>query len=323
MSFEYPRMGKCVKYIRKSEDVVEVTDYLTNQSFECNMEVTAFIRKLDGKRDPFSIPTTLSYEDICFILDELEKMNFFEQSRIRKGFGEILIGLWYPRNTKDLKKFAKYWNTLLMIIWIPFTVVGGILGYTTLTGQGFEYNAVGLFLGIIITIIIHELSHAFAAVAFGARAFELGIGLTNFVMVCAYTMTDGELICDRMKRAQGLFAGVESGLFLAGAFAILGYLFTSANDFMMSAATASVMMSATNILFISGFDGNAVMSELLGVSFARAAPIKILFSKKCRTSIAHTGEEGKAVLIVLALFAMTYIIIPLYLIFLIVGWFLL
>lgn len=276
---------------RKIDDFCyEVIDYKNDNAFKLSKNAVSFLQKLDGKTDPFSIPTDMSEPEVKHLLRFFKREGLIRYSRVEKSFLSLQISLFNIKCTKTGRAFAFIINFLLMISFLPVFVFGVTVLFSNVTHlnlDGFG-TIIGSVFGIIIGLILHEIGHALAAAGYNARLFEAGliIGLVSG----AYVALDYKNIKKRFQRVQILGAGVEMNLLLTGVSCILSIFIYSLSSFFFAVAWANFVLAAINTLCISGLDGCSVMEELIGTESILFNAIDFVFDKDTRRNLIKQGD---------------------------------
>ena len=189
----------------------------------------------------------------------------------------------------------------------------------------FDYVIVGSVAGMLIGLVMHELGHMFACLAYGGRVFEVGVMLQFLFMPGAYVLMNESKIKKRMRRVQVSAAGIEMNLLLTAIFLIISARFESLSGFFLGAAIQNVFLALLNLTLVDGFDGMAIMGELLGVENVISKARRITRFKFKRKKLEKDGISGKATIAVCYILRGIQIALPLIFALNIVGvitWFL-
>ena len=229
------------------------------------------MRGLTGRKDPYEIGKKCftKSEDVDMILDFLDENDMLDsrQGMIPLGTGSVLIPLWIKKGFKTPHRaIAMIWNRLLMMMWIPLLVLGI---YTVLYSHSWSFISgswgvlKGNLLGILLGMVLHEISHAAACLSYGGSLHEMGI-ITHFFMPGAYVMIDYDNVRNRFKRAQINAAGVECNLALAGVFFLLLRIEMFDSGMLIMAALMNIILAVFNMSLLKGLDGTGIVEELIG-----------------------------------------------------------
>ena len=143
-----------------------------------------------------------------------------------------------------------------MVSWLPILLIGIHIAYTRnyVYVDGEWLNVLfGLYGGIFVGLVLHEVSHAAATLNYGGFLSEVGVMMKTF-MPGAYCLIDCDNVKDRFKRAQISAAGVECNMFLTGVFLILLKLAIFPSYFLIYAAVTNCFLGMANMSLIEGLD---------------------------------------------------------------------
>lgn len=282
----------------------------SGEAYVLSPDIYNFALQLDGTTDPLSI-AGYSKKERLENIRELKRTKLVRQSRIlEKHFGTIYFTLFYKDLNKRFEGIARIWNTLLILSFFPMLLIG-ILCYINSFPE-FEGNIWGgLFFGLLIGIVLHEASHAFASLAFGGKLNEIGLLFSNF-LPGAYVHMNIKNIRWRLQRIQVYAAGVEANCFLGGFFLLLAS-FLPFSAFFFTAGLENIFLGLLNLCFISGLDGSSIIGELLGSESFVSKTRVILFNREIRRKLMRK-PSGIAILLAACIFGICQIALPLLLI---------
>lgn len=293
----YPVLADWIRFKRISEDEYLIIDLLYDQKIETDADTVWFARQLDGKRNPYEIGRQRPGLDVSLLLDELEAEHIIRDKRfLSKFFLYLLVTVWKPRVTTGLRLLAFFVNGLLLVSWLPLLAFSIYFAVNNLYNLSGDYIVLGTFFGLAVGMVMHELGHMFACLAYGGRVFEVGVML-QFLLPGAYVLLNSSNIKKRMRRIQVSAAGVEMNFMLAAVFLILTVPFANLSGFFLGAAIQNAFLGFINLTFVNGFDGMAIMSELLGTDELMDKVKSIIKSKRKRNRLLNDGVSGKATVV--------------------------
>lgn len=295
----YPITANWIRFKRISENKYKIINLLHDEEFVTDAYTAWFARQLNGKRNPYLIDKGKSKKDIDLLLGRLEVKKVIRDKKIfSKFFLFLLITVWQPKVTKNFRIASFIVNGLLLISFLPLLAfsIFYFLYYTY--DINFDYIIVGSVAGMIIGLVMHELGHMFACLAYGGRVFEVGVMLQLLLMPGAYVLMNESSIKKRMRRVQVSAAGIEMNLLLTAIFLFLSARFEFLSGFFLGAAIQNVFLALLNLTFVDGFDGMTIMSELLGVECIVSKAKRITKSKHKRKRLEKDGISGKATIAV-------------------------
>ena len=292
---KHPTLANWIRFKSLSEDEYEIIDMLQDERRITDSYTVWFARQLNGKRNPYEIDKTKSREEVDSLLEELEKENIIRDKRFySKLFLLLMVTVWRPRVTDGKRIAAFFINGFLLISWLPFLAfsVYYFLEYTN--DLNMDYITFGCISGMLVGIIMHELGHMVACLAYGGQVFEVGV-LLQFFMPGAYVLMNEGNIKKRMRRIQVSAAGIEMNFLLTAVFLILTASFETLSGFFLGAAIQNLFLAFLNLTFVNSFDGMRIMSELLGVEGLVDKAKKITKSNLCKRKLRKAGISGKAI----------------------------
>lgn len=322
---KYPTLANWIRFKRISENEYEIVNLLHDEEIQSDAYTVWFARQLNGRRNPYRIDKRKSNEDVDLLLDELEAENIIRDKRfLSKFFLYLLVTVWRPRVTSNLRLFSFFVNGLLLIAWLPLLTFSIYYYLNNLYDLSIDYITIGSFAGLFIGMIMHELGHMFACLAYGGRVFEVGVML-QFFIPGAYVLMNESNIKKRTRRIQVSAAGVEMNLLLTAIFLIMSAKFEPLSGFFLGASIQNVFLALLNLTFVNGFDGMTIMSELLGVEGLADRAKRITKSNLRKRRLRKDGVSGKATIAVSYILRGIQIALPLIFALNIVGvvsWFL-
>ncbi len=259
---KYPMLDPWLEFSRCGPDIYVVEDETSGMLYLMNSSVARFLKKLNGRTDPYGIDPAFSEREVQRLLSELEAHELLRTGRlIRCGRGTAYCGLWFPVLCPLLKIIAKAFNRCLQVLWAPILACG-IWSFLYHTPHGYaSFSTFAYLLGVLLGVLIHEISHACAGFVLGAKVSEVGIMVRFYVFFGAYTRIDLDRITSCAKRVQVLAAGIESNFLLAGCFLLI-CCYSRFPSVFFSAATANAVLGLLNLAFIPGFDGRFILQEV-------------------------------------------------------------
>lgn len=315
MKYKYPCISNTLSYRRIDTNSVEVIDHLTDNTFMLGIEITRYGRKLDGFTHPYKIPSVLNREERDEVLDFFDEYDLIRRSNnINISFGTKLKTLWIPKMTPILRAFAYISNALLLLSWFPVLICGIILFANKISYVNFDGLWIGYLIGLLFGLVCHELGHAFAAISYRARVFELGIMVMYCILPGAYVLMDRTVVKSRMQRIQIIAAGVETNFLLAGIFLIMGSIFPCFGGAFLNAAISNTFIGVFNLTFIKGLDGTSIMSELFGIDEIIGRAQKIVFNRRTRQRVIRHRKDGFAIVCMCYMLFVLQIALPILLI---------
>ena len=298
---DYPMVNNCLSYTyNEDNDTYTVKNIDTDEEITVNSSTVFFINKLDGKTNPFDLLPSVEPSLVVEYLDRLRDAELIRDSRLNKEvFGTWIYALFIPKDRTNRMRPARiicyFLSWLLVLSWIPAMAFGI---YSFINGEiDTEHYVAGMVFGTLIGALLHELSHALSACAYGAPIYEIGVMITHYVLLGAYVKMDQEPVKKKLRRAQIDAAGVEMNMLLTGVFLFLASLNEVTCGLMFGAALANGFMGLINLFFIWGLDGGNILGNLLGDdNFVGNSFLTILGSEE-RRILKKQGISGYALIL--------------------------
>lgn len=289
----YPITANWIRFKRISENEYKIINLLHDEEIVTDAYTVWFARQLNGKRNPYLIDKSKSKEDVDLILAELEVENVIRDKRFfSKFFLFLLVTVWRPKVTPNLRIASFIINGLLLISFLPLLAFSIFYFLNYIYDINLDYITIGSIAGLIVGIVIHEVGHMISCLGYGGRVFEVGFMLQFLLMPGAYVLMNESNIKKRMRRVQVSAAGIEMNLVLTAVFLILSAKFEILSGFFLGAAIQNVFLALLNLTFVDGFDGMAIMSELLGVECIISKAKRITKNKLRRNKLKKDGISG-------------------------------
>lgn len=304
---QYPKLKTYVSFSEDEEGRLLAIDHYYDHEEEITPAEYRFAKRLNGKTDPASIPLREGDPSAAQLLRSLKHKELITESRfVSKSPLCLLYSLWFPKRTRAMVIGASIYTLLLRLLWVP-VFAGGLFFYVNYADLDFgEHDLLGLPLGILAGIILHELSHAMAGFAYGAKVFEAGVML-RFFMPGAYVLLDDNTIKGRMNKCRVYAAGVEMNMLLAGTFF---FLCGTGSCVFWFAAIENTGLALINLLFIAGLDGYKIITTAMGDDELFLNALSVLLCREDRLRLRKKGVAGKATGVAYALIALTQAAYP-------------
>lgn len=291
----YPKKSHYLRFCKSGDDV-RIKHILTEEEFLVSSEIARYIKALDGTRHPYKLQLNRDKADA--VLDFMEEEELFEDGERIKylGIGRYLCAVWIPGVKHAHRVVGTIWNHLLMVSWLPILLIGAHVAYTGnyVYVDGEWGNALlGLFGGILVGLVLHEVSHAAATLNYRGFLSEVGIMMQTF-MPGVYCLVDYDNVKDRFKRAQINAAGVECNMLLAGVFLVLLKLAIFPSYFLIYAAVMNCFLGMTNMSLIGGVDGAGTFEEYFGCENFVARAKALVSNRKEKAKLRRSGINGSA-----------------------------
>ena len=264
---KYPRKSPYLIYGKTEDGRYRVEDILHDDIWLLDPKEMAILSCLDGRHNPYKILPEYSRDDIQKTLEELEDNYLLApKKKIQSaGIGSFSFPLIYCYPGKGITRFAKIYNFLLMTLFLPVFVLGlfvGKSGIFDIVPESIGELVLGILICSFTAIALHEVSHAFAALAYEGNIFEIGAG-TSYFLPIGYVLIYYGNVKSRLKQIQINAAGIEMNLFLCGAFLLLKPVLIR-SFFINFFIFTNLVIAVLNILPLDGQDGLNILSILFG-----------------------------------------------------------
>lgn len=253
--------------------------------------IARFLARLDGKTDPHALLPGFSEEEMDKLLSMLEENEYIRTRRWNGSFLAAQVTLWFaPRHIPAaVRRACKTISLLLAVTWLP-VLIFGLLQFLHGNWADGGSETLGIVLGLLAGIVLHEAGHAVSCVGFGGRLVCAGLLSQFFVIPGAYVEVD-HVRLSRSERVHLLLSGVEMNFLLAGLSLLVGTI--AWGDCLTMAGLMNVVFGLLNIgIYYSGMDGAKALEELMG---DQALSEAILTRRTARQTIRRrAGVSGRA-----------------------------
>ncbi len=308
---KYPVLSNWIRFEKINDEEYLVRDLLIKEEYTLDAYCVHFAQQLDGRTDPYKIDKDLSRKNVRFLLDNLGDANIIRRSRVlMKSFPSIYFTLWMPKVTPLFRRLSFLINETVKFTFLPLLIFSVWFFITNCYDLSFDFFLTGSIVGMIIGMFLHESGHMFASLGYGGDVFEMGV-MIQFLLPGAYVLTNHDSVRHRIRRVQIYAAGIEMNLILASFFIIIATVFPAGSGFFFGGAIQNVLLALLNLTFVNGFDGMAIMSELLGVQNLADTAKKLIRNMKDKKRLSRKGASGKAAIAVCYAVRIVQIALPL------------
>ncbi|MCM1363746.1 MAG: M50 family metallopeptidase [Faecalibacterium sp.] len=307
----YPKLANWIRFKKVSENEYIAKNLLSNTEYKLSAYAVWFIRQLDGQKDPHEIDKNIPKNDCDMFICRLRNKDIIRDKRfLSKSLLDFYITLWQPKIGLLSRVFSFFINLILLVSFLPMLVFSLYYFINNINDLSGDYILIGSYFGLFAGMFFHEFGHILACLANGGRVFEMGIGF-HFFLPCAYVLLNSNSIKSRLKRVQVSAAGIEMNFLLASIFLIMSVHFYEFSGFLLGAAVNNAFLALINLSFANGFDGMAIMQELLGIDGLVDKAKQTLSSEYRRRMLRNKGISGKAVIAVFRMIKVIQIVVPL------------
>lgn len=294
MRTKYPNLNSWVIVESESENTVHLRDLLFDEEYLFPAWIVGFIKKLDGKTDPYTIDSKLSRKVVDTIIQYLDEESLIYWGKWRHfGTGTITRPIIVVREKHYTRALARILNMVLACLWLPCLLTGGIaFAHHPHIGDlsSLQYYMVGVVI-VLFAGLLHELAHAMASFAYGGIVVEMGVQVM-WVFPGFYVAMNNDPIPHRLQKIQTHAAGVEMNLLLAG----VGLLLASKGGVLEGVsfvfAVINTVLGLLNLTFFDSFDGCKIMGDLMGDEDCIGVAKSIVFKQKKRRKVCRRGING-------------------------------
>lgn len=319
---KYPCRANWVSVFKKGDKYI-ARDGVGDEEYEISANVARYLLSLDGNTHPLKVE---GYEE-----EQCARMYNYLNRRelIRDSGSKIILGtskihtLFIPNKPFSKSSVFKILNAILMTSFLPVFILGLYRILCCKYSADFDLMLPGIVIGILLTMVPHELGHAIAALSYGAYVYEFGL-LRMGLLPGAYVMIDEAKLKSKLYKAQINMAGIEVNVLLAGICMILislgkdGNIWYKCSGFLFAVVFELLIGILTNIIFYKGLDGEHTLTNLLGVDCGDLescvkANIDALFSPRRREKyFEKNGANGFAYMVVGVVWILNQTVIPIF-----------
>lgn len=259
---------------------------------EVSRDFARFLTGLDGKTDPRSLVPSFSKEQMEKLLSMLDEMEYITTRRWNGSLLSAQITLWFaPRVIPAaVRRVCRAFSMALMFIWLPVLVVG-LMQFLSANWTDGGSDTLGIILGLLMGLILHEAAHAISCVGLGGRLVRTGLFI-QFVLIPGAFVEVDYIFLPRAARVHMLLSGVEMNFLLAGLAFLAGAVVWG--DCLAMAGLMNLGLGLLNLgVYYFGMDGGKALTELIGVNLDLSEAI--LSKHTARQTIRkRAGVSGRA-----------------------------
>lgn len=322
---KYPMLCNWISF-QKNDDHYVLSDFVNDLYYTVDEQYISFLKKLDGRTNPYTIDKSLTHSEVDFLLEELDKNDLLRNSRILALSWEmVLLTIWIPKKNKnDYKKLMKFIDNMISVSWLPVLIIG----FLVFRSQGDEMNLdlyhpiISYILALIFNVFFHELAHAVSGIANHGEVYEIGIGLKYVFLPLGYTIIKDDH-CSTNEKIKIMSAGIKINVFITGLFCILACKMYNFSGICFMIGICGLIIAFLNLLFLEGLDGLRLLLLYLGIddkNFFQKAK-HVVFKKEMRTRLFQMGLIGYIIFYVSLTLLVIQIGIPVLMILNIIGLF--
>ncbi len=318
----YPKLNPWVKLNTDPQTGdAFLTDEMYGDRYPLGPHTAALLSRLDGRTDPFSVDCGMDREEIGSVLDNMEEDLLIRRGRWRRiSVGTGFLPLYeFPEHVDPGP--ARIIATVLRIIWFPLLALGIWGALRGAPDPELDELFIGLFLGLVTGMMLHEAAHSVMAVAYGATPYEAGIMLSGF-RPCGYVTANSDEIRSMAGKVRFSLAGVGMNCILFGLFLLPSLLGVRNSGFSETCAVAglvNMLLGISNLAQMSGVDGCSAMGYLLGNEDYVEDAASLILSPRRLKKVRSLGINGHAAILAAWLSFIPYLTVPAVAVLLIKG----
>lgn len=255
---------------------LHLTDLKENRRFKVDPRYEGLLRRLDGRTSPARSAPELSKDERAFLLENLKRNHLARQHpALSAEFPSLYFTIPLPRPGAAGRGAACICNNVLLKLWLPSLLLALWSLYScppVLLDNLMWPGSIG---GLLVGLLLHELAHAWACLAYGGTVSACG--LTLFCLLPgAFVELDTGSVRHPLQRAQIFAAGAEMNLLLCAFFLLLSGCSPVLGTPCLCAAISNGMMALLNLTLTSGLDGSRILSALMDVEDICSLAVHIL-----------------------------------------------
>lgn len=290
----YPKLCSWILFKKQPDGMYSVKDCYTDSEYTLGSTIAYFASHLDGKTDPFSVLPDYPRCEVQEMLDNLNKFNFLRYGRVldssKRSFAYSVI---IPRKIRTKSILPVLFSYCILLSWLPTLMYGVYMFYRCLPDIENGSILLGQWTAILCGAVLHESSHVATALGHGARVFEAGIMLHNYMPGC-YVMIDDRTVRGKFRKVHILLSGVLMNFFLTGIGLLLCVYYPTQSGFFFGFALNNFLLGLFNLTFYDGLDGMAAMGKLLGTDSIVSVAKYTLKNRDERQKLLKAGPHGLA-----------------------------
>ena len=291
-----PRLKSSVSFFPINDNLFHVYDSHTSRHFKLGRQEVDWLRRFDGRASSDDLRKVVPLEYFDDFLGHLQRMQLVEGSETPRKIDPLKIKarLFNPDPLLDRSVlFCKIYSAMLFMA-TPLLILANIAMIGLTWNRVNALNATMLFspphvlffIGcVIISGMLHEMSHALVAKAYGVHVPAIGFMFMLFYPAFYADVSGINLLTKRDERIRVLIAGIccnNAILFFALSMLLISPSETVAS-FLAIVVVINLMFGLFNLIPFVEYDGYYVLCELLGdPKFAVTSRMAVLTRRDVR-----------------------------------------
>lgn len=229
------------------------------KKYEISQEIFDALLKADGTK-PMDLPNE--------IITALKKCKLIQTARFVKTADSIYNRfILFPigSGANKYRKICILLNRLLPITAFSIFAVAVWLKLQSTSITNFDLNAWVCFSLFSLSVLLHEVGHLIAGLAYDFNIRELGVQLLGVLPVGAYIAHEDKSNVPKKNLLQFALAGIEINLLLTGVFLLLSMAYYPLSQTFITLAIINLNLVVINSLPARGLDGEAVLCAIWGI----------------------------------------------------------
>ena len=291
---QYPELCSWILFKKQPDGMYSVRDCSTDSEYTLGSTIAYFARHLDGKTDPFTVLPGCPRREVQEMLDNLNEHEFIRYGRVLDSSkGSVTYSVIMPRKFRTKSILPSIFSWFILLLWLPILLYGVYMFCCHLPDIDNGSVLLGQWIGILFGAILHEGAHAATALGHGARVFEAGVFLQDYMPGC-YVMIDDAPVHGRFRKVHILLSGVFMNFLLTGLGLLLSVYNPSQSGFFFGFGLNNLLLGLFNLSFSDGLDGMAAMGKLLGTDSIVSVAKYTLKNKEEYQKLFKAGPHGVA-----------------------------
>lgn len=293
---KYPRLNDFVEFIKVDEDKYEILNAEERTNIFVNEDEIEFLTQLNGKRNPYKL-VRVDRKYLANMLRILEQQDILHKSRFEYCsifFGMVpLISLRnVAKKHPNISKICKVLSIMIMLLSMP-SLGFGIYRYFLADfyiNSNIPQMIIGLLLGALLGITLHETGHLISGFAYGANITHVGVAYRFFIPMAYVHMSQKGI--SRLKMFIINVSGVLMNFIIFGTIMLFYNESNPLSPILSYAGVSNLMLGLVNLNLGLSLDGRHCIENLIGDDMEEPMLNKITKSKRTKRVLKEKGPNG-------------------------------